>query len=382
MITNTGKNILAKYLIGQANSYASFIALGAGARPLATGESFPDFSEKESLDFETLRVPIISRGFVYDENGNPNVVFLADIPGDQRYGITEVGIYPGLANPSAGNLDSKVLYSFSELENWQYRTENASTGIETIVTPLNLDEASGRIAVNDVVFRTNSNNTIFDGPLRLNAFERPRFLDRTILARGDMSFLINNGGNLEIFQSQGAYFASRIQYDGVSIDLDSNSTEDELRLAFSVLKKDEIQQEQLGTVRIVVEFANSGSDNPSLFARFETELLSSDPDVDFVNNRYFVVKKKFADLVRSPGFTWSSVSSVRIYTTTFEIGEAAPSDNFYVALDGLRFENTTIKNPLYGLTGYSVIRNINGRPIIKESNTSNSVEFRFGLDVS
>jgi hypothetical protein len=382
VITNTGKNILAKYLIGQANSYASFIALGAGARPLSTGESFPDFSEKESLDFETLRVPIISRGFVYDEDGNPNVVFLADIPGDQRYGITEVGIYPGLANPSAANLDSKVLYSFSELENWQYRIENASIGIETIVAPLNLDEASGRIAVDDVVFRTNSNNTIFDGPLRLDAFERPRFLDRAILLKGDMSFLINDNGSLKIFESEGAYFASRIQYDGISLDLDSNSTEDELRLAFSVLKKDEIQEEQLGTVRIVVEFANSGADNPSLFARFETELLSSDPNVDFVNNRYFVVKKKFGDLVRSPGFTWNSVSSVRIYASTFEVGDSTPSDNFYIALDGLRFENTTIKNPLYGLTGYSVIRNVNGRPIIKESNTSNSVEFRFGLDVS
>jgi hypothetical protein len=34
MITNTGKNILAKYLVGQAPAYASYIAIGCGPKPV------------------------------------------------------------------------------------------------------------------------------------------------------------------------------------------------------------------------------------------------------------------------------------------------------------------------------------------------------------
>jgi hypothetical protein len=33
MITNIGKNLLAKYLVGQTPSYASHIAVGCGTNP-------------------------------------------------------------------------------------------------------------------------------------------------------------------------------------------------------------------------------------------------------------------------------------------------------------------------------------------------------------
>ena len=381
MITNIGKNILAKYLIGQASAYASFIAIGIGPRPLAVGESFPDFSEKEQLDFEALRMPITSRGFVYDEDGKPNVVFLAEIPGEQRYAITEIGLYPGRSNPSAENIDSRILYTFSDAENWEYHTQSSAVGIETIVAPLNLDEASGKIAVTNQVFRTNSNNTIFSAPIRLNLFERPRFLDRTLMIRGDMSFLVEDSGRLSVFQSQGSYFGNHIHYNGISVDLDQVSSEDELRLAFSLLSKEDIQNQTAQSVRLLFEFANADVDVPTTFARFEVILNQSDPDVNFTTNRYFVIKKKISELIKSPNFTWSAVNSVRIYATVLETGVATPSENFYISLDGLRFENTTTKNPLYGLTGYSLIRTVDGKPVIKESNTSNSIEFRFGLDI-
>jgi hypothetical protein len=381
LITNVGKNILAKYLIGQAPAYASFIAIGVGTKPLAVGEPFPDFSEKEQLEFEVLRMPITSRGFVYDEDGKPNIVFLAEIPGEQRYGITEIGIYPGIANPSAENIDSRIVYTFSEAENWEYHTQNASVGLETIVAPLNLDEASGKIAVTNQVFRTNSNNTIFSAPIRLNVFERPRFLDRTLMIRGDMSFLADTAGALSVFQSAGSYFGSHIHYNGISLDLDQASPEDELRLAFSLLSKEDIQSQTAQSVRLLIEFANADVDVPTTFARFEVILNQSDPDVNFTANRYFVIKKKISELIKSSNFTWAAVNSVRIYATVLETGLATPSPNFYISLDGLRFENVTTKNPLYGLTGYSVVKTLNGNPVIKESNTSNSIEFRFGLDI-
>lgn len=381
MITDVGKNILAKYLIGQAPAYASFVAIGVGPRPLAVGETFPDFSNQEQLEFEALRMPITSRGFVYNENGEPNIVFLAEIPSEQRYAITEIGIYPGRSNPSAENNDSRIVFTFSEAENWEYHTQNAARAIETIVAPLNLDEASGKIAVTNDVFRTNSNNTLFSAPIRLSLFERPRFLDRTMMLRGDMSSLIVQDDKLSVKQEEGSYFGSHIHNNGISIDLDQSSTEDELRLAFSVLSKEDVQNETVQSVRLLIEFSNADVDTPTTFARFEVILNQSDTGINFSTNRYFVIKKKISDLTKSPNFTWTAVNSVRIYATVIETGLATPSSNFYISLDGLRFENTTTKNPLYGLTGYSLVKTPEGRPVIKESNTSNSIEFRFGLDV-
>ena len=384
MITNTGKNILAKYLIGQTQSYASHIAIGVGKRPLAVGEAFPDFSEQEQLEFEVARLPITSRGFVYDENGNPNIVFLAELPRTvPRFEITEVGVYPGRFNPSANSLDGRILYSFSEAENWEYHTENASVGLETIVEPLNQGEAGGEIVVDNVVFRTNSNNTLFSSPIRVNLFERPRAFDTTMMVRGDMSFLTPNAtsGELEINPSATSYAGSHIHFNEISLNLDANSPEDELRFAFSVLSKQDIQSETVQDVRILIEFANADVPQPTNFAKLEINLNQSDPNVDFSVNRYFVIKKKLEDLIVSPNFTWRSVNSARIYVTVLETGNASPSDNFYVSLDALRFENTTIKNPLYGLTGYSVIKTIDGRPLVKETDSPSALEFRFALGV-
>jgi len=81
MITNIGKGILAKYLIGQAPSYASYIAIGCGAKPLATNQSFGNYSAKESLDFEMFRVPVTSRGYV-TEGGISKIVLTAELPTD------------------------------------------------------------------------------------------------------------------------------------------------------------------------------------------------------------------------------------------------------------------------------------------------------------
>jgi hypothetical protein len=383
VITNTGRNILAKYLLGQTSSYASHIAIGIGPEPLAIGESFPDFSTKESLDFEVLRMPIVSRGFVYDEDGFPNIVLAAEIPSDQRYEITEVGVYPGRVNPAAGSRTGRTLYTFGENENWEFHEESSASTIETIVSPLNLDQASGSIAVSNIVFRTNSNNTLFGGPLRVNRNERPRYLNRTLMLKSNMSWLQRNftTGQLEVRPDASAYYGSHIHYNGISLDLDPNSLEDELRLAFSIIDENETSGVLVDKIFILIEFANSDVAAPTNYARLEVEINESDEGINFGNNRYFVVKKKLSELVKSPGFTWSGVNTVKIYSTIFEQGLAIPSEAFFLSLDGLRIENTTIKSPLYGLVGYSVIKTDNGNPIVKEANTSNTIEFRFGMDV-
>lgn len=133
MITNTGKNILAKYLVGQTASYASHIAVGCGPKPVGLDSASIDYSDKQSLDFEMFRVPIISRGFV-DESGVSKIVLTAELPTQERYEITEVGLFSGASNPAAGSTDSKTIYSFSDSESWKYSSQGAS--IPSIYEPL------------------------------------------------------------------------------------------------------------------------------------------------------------------------------------------------------------------------------------------------------
>ncbi len=54
MITNTGKSIMAKYLVGQAPAYASHIAIGCGAKPLK-GLEFAIVNREKNATVATLK---------------------------------------------------------------------------------------------------------------------------------------------------------------------------------------------------------------------------------------------------------------------------------------------------------------------------------------
>lgn len=67
MITNDGKEIISKYLIGQVPSFATHLAIGCGAKPLTQADAVPNtVFGQQRLDFEMTRVPISSKGFVDD----------------------------------------------------------------------------------------------------------------------------------------------------------------------------------------------------------------------------------------------------------------------------------------------------------------------------
>ena len=73
MITNSGKKIISKYLLGQTAEYAGYIAVGCGTNALTPSQTLSagktlDIKSKTNLDFEMFRVPISSRGYVV-ENG-------------------------------------------------------------------------------------------------------------------------------------------------------------------------------------------------------------------------------------------------------------------------------------------------------------------------
>ena len=387
MITDIGKNIIGKYLLGQAPAYASYIAIGCGATPLDTNDEFEDASEKEYLDFEMFRVPISSRGFV-NENGIDKIVLTAELPTEERYEISEIGLYSAGSNPSAGVYDSKTIFAFTATESWQYATSAATTAIEPEPEPL--DGGSGNIiTVVDPVFKTNADNTIFFNPSRASKYERCRFLNNIILIRGDQADITTSqesGPTEDHFIIEPG--SNHIRLTGANIDLSRNSPKDELKLAFSLVNRDGNSASVPETVKILVEFS---SPDGTQYARFEAEINQGSSGnlensiADFETNRYFVVSKQLQDLYKTENFSWEVATVVKIYACviTDESGEFnVPSNNYYIALDALRLENTQTINPLYGLTGYSIVKNTNEETVIKSPNTSNYVEFRFSIGVS
>ena len=386
MITNTGKNILAKFLLGHTSSYASHIAIGCGSKPLSVDDD-PDtyaseYENKDALDFEMFRVPITSRGYV-KENDLTYVVLTAEMPTTERYGITEVGIFSAGSNPEAGAAGSRLVQAFADLENWEQHTATTAASIDTLTDALDPD-GDNSISINDrKFFKTSSNNPTFLYEDRILRQEVPRFLDSSIVARGDSAEIsVNENNNLIINED----VSSHIHLTGVSLGIDQNAPSDELVLAFSLINA-EGQDPDIETivadpqeVRIVVEFA-SGEGNDTQSAKMEIALANIDDggDYDFSANRYFVVRKQLQELTTTVGFAWENVTIIKAYVSVIDDDEK--SSNYYVAFDGLRIENKTDIHPLYGLTGYSVIKNDDGIPIIKESNSSNFVEFRFGFQL-
>jgi len=387
MITNIGKNLLAKYLVGQTPSYASHIAIGCGAKPVVSDHVFSPaeltaLKDKESLDFEMFRSPIISRGFV-NENGLSKVVLTAELPTEERYEITEVGIFSAGSNPVAGSFDSRVVYSFADTDNWRYSIDGESpVEIPVDYTPLDGQNNNGTIAKTQKVFSTNADNRIFTQQDRVGRNERCRFLNNIVVMRGDSSSLSYNtqGGMVPLTLSD------YIILDKTSTDFTKNGPLDELRLAFSIVNKVANSNTVPDNVKILLEFSHPGPNASIQYAKFVVDIdnINYDQGIseykhNFQNNRYVVVAKKFQELDKSLRFDWASVSVAKIYACVTKAG--SPSDLFYVCLDALRIENTTSTNSLYGLTGYSIIKNVNSRPIIKSANTANYIEFRFVLDV-
>jgi hypothetical protein len=383
MITNTGQSIIGKYLLGQAPAYASYIAVGCGAQPLATADPYGNYSTKENLDFEMFRVPISSRGFVND-GGTEKLVLTAELPTEERYEITEIGIYSAGSNPSAGAYDSKTVFAFSTGEGWQYHDQTSATSIPTITEPLDDPNDDNIIATTDPVFQTNADNSIFFKSSRADRYERCRFLNNMIMVVGDDADLTIDPST----GSAGGHFyiepgSNHIHLTGADVDFSKNAPTDQLRLAFSLISKDGDSASVPDTVRILIEFASTDAENAGEYARMEIELdngSGTGGTYDFAENRYYVITEQLQNLYVTNGFTWDAVTVVKIYTSIQN--SDTPTGDYYIAYDALRLENVSTINPLYGLTGYSVVKNADATTIIKNPNTSNYIEFRFTVGVS
>lgn len=451
--------------------------------PIAGATVTLEYSSKKTLDYEMFRVPIISRSFI-NEDGVNKVVFTGELPTNDRYDITEVGIYSSGTNPVATTSDSRQLVLFSEnLENWEYH----STTVSSITQPLTTTGATmysigavngsgsptGIIDVDNMSpstvksFFASASDVIFDyvevgsgdANNRVQTKERPRFYNSFLAVRGNtstvgMNWSITNvvasGGvitfttstahrlttgdlvrtsginpsqynltNVKVLSATpggttftvsrpetGSYVSGgtvtvvqsgeHIHKTNTRVNLSSNSSDDQLKLAFSLLRKTPqsnngmVAQTDPDNIYVTVEFGTDETESEySEFARMEIALSATD-----INNAkdslYFVATKKLSELITTSSFNWASVRIMRIYVSVVEAG--VPSGNYYIALDGLRFENITAidLNPLYGLTAYGTMSNLHdgvspsaifGKPVTKKQNTSNLIEFKFAVGV-
>jgi hypothetical protein len=515
MITNTGKEIIAKYLMGTAPAYASYLALGCGAKPrpnidTVTGASSvggtitvtdPDGTDglwigakisilsgtgslsttqdtlitaitgsttftvspsptvalstatlsiqtdpsKKVLDFEMFRVPIASRGYINDDGIN-KIILTAELPTEERYEISEIGIFSAGANADAGSYDSKTITPFADTENWQFVDGITVTSPTSINT--SLIDGSNVITTNANAIQTNANNAAFLNTTRAERYERCRYFNNIYMLRGNTSIISLDNSTYTIGSNP-----KILQLAGQTVDLSRNSTSDLIKIAFTVVNKTGNSSVIPDSARVIVEFANSDG---SQYARLIAD--ATDSVFDFTNNRYCVITKRLDELIYFSSnpvnpFSWNNVSVIKIYVSvvrdisivnreasalyvtlttssahnlsaddivvvegidprcdgTFTIYDvpspttfrySSPGDvlssgavspavsieamlsTFFIALDAVRLDNISTINPLYGMTGYSIVENENAETIVKTPNTTNYVEYRFILDVT
>jgi hypothetical protein len=515
MITNTGKEILAKYLMGVAPAYASYLAIGCGPKPRLNINSITNAStsglsttvtctsttglwvgasvyhvtagtgaipstavvasiisstqftlsiaptvalsgatviieidkDKQSLDFEMFRLPISSRGYVNDGTYD-KIVFTAELPTEERYEISEIGLYSAGSNPSAGLYDSKTLYAFTDAENWQLNDSSTSTLSSPVSITSSIIDGSNVITSTASAIQTLSNNTGFLNATRAARYERCRYFNNVIMLRGNNSYLSNTAGIFGIGTN-----SKFLQLTGQSVDFTRNSTSDLIKVAFSIVNVYGSIATNPDSVRVLIEFSSSDG---TQYARMNAETTATANS--FSTNRYMVVSKRLDALTYSGTFSWNSVSVIKIYvsainnytittkafsapyvtlttsathnlqagdivkisglgtgydgqftiydtpasntfryayTTTPGTGATgltqaieAASSKYFVALDAIRFDNIGTINPLYGMTGYTIVQDLTttgataAQTIIKSSNSNNYIEYRLIVDVT
>jgi len=384
MITTNGKNIVAKYLLNQAPEFASHIAVGIGGEALSTSSSATFSASVQSLEFEVARVPILSKGLL-KEGGQEKIVFKAELPVEQRYQITELGVYPAAANVVAGNFDSRILSTFSNSEPWAYSNNQDDSGTVNYIGPLRIDSAiAGDIetllndyTLQDFVF-INSNSPIFEYSERISRGEPPRYLNKSLLVSGSTSVVntVMSANSASINTSSSASYY--IENNSINLNLGKNLPTDQVKLAFSVISTARLGGNSAApeNVKIRLEFLNNLASSQKI-AYVNIALKNTDIE----SMRYQVVTKSLSDFTTDPTFSWSSINAIRIYTCIHNDSNVKTGQHF-VLYDGLRFENISSYNPLYSLVAAERVKTLDENPILKRENSTSYVEYRFGIGVS
>jgi hypothetical protein len=382
-IYNTsGSNIAAAYIgtwtiTSIASNSFKFLIGDTTARTLASLSPSPkailDFSNKKSLDLEMFRIPITTKNS-FTENGLSKIMFSADLPLTNRYEISEIGIFSDIRDNTAA-VNSQTLFDFAT-ETWQYHSATSIDNIPFKLTALDEGSFTNEITVTDPVFQANANNVVFNNATRINRQERPRFYNNSYFVYGNNAAFTVSSGKLTPSGT-----TNHIEISNISLSkLKGASPSDEIKLALSIVNKAPATTAP-DEIRVLLEFAtidSSGSSTSTYkYKRLHAILTSSEQD--FTKNRYVVFTKKLSELESSDQFDWDAVKFVKIYSSVISGG--SPSANYLLAFDTITFNYATSNNPLYGLTGYTVIKNTNNLTITKEENAQQTIQFQFVVGV-
>jgi hypothetical protein len=418
---------------------------GNEAVPSGTGLVTKNYSTKTSLDFETFRTPIVSRGYVV-ENGISKLVLTAELPTEDRYEISEIGIFPSNTNPSAVSNYSRNIVTFASTETWQYWNGSTASVISAISTRLD-DPSTGTIYdANGTVFQANADNITFTSDLRNARQERPRFLNNTYFIRADQSptltvsnvaaasgtatittstahgliaaNLANSSvGNVVVLTNisanaslNGTYVITGVPstttFTVASALTISTTSSTGQAWAVSPTTMPAIQSsvnldlstfaatDEIRLALSIIDKAVSGTSTPTdvKFAiQFKDALGNTATAVNIPvagkfssTNRYAVLTSQIQSFYKTGNFDWSSITTISLYSN---VGTSGSS--YYVAYDAIRIENIATQNALYGMTGYTPIvntfttgGNTYGKTIVKDPNVSNLIEFRYAMGVS
>lgn len=483
MITDIGKNLIGKYLVGQSTQYASHIALGCGVEPITLTTAYGNYATTTELDFEMTRVPIISRSYISDRtlasitniqvfNGIPDAItftvssltsgifvqnqtitvsgvsvsvgglstgtlntsykvtsvigytigaeplgwgasaptsnasvattgtidgyvnkisFVAELPTDNRYEITELGLWSDLSNPLPSGIDNKNIFNFGRnKESWKYTSGSTNITSDISYTETALDNGNllnnfdtpATFSTSPKAFLTNSDNAFFNstlGATRVQRWERPRFLDDALMVGGDLSKFEVTGGTTILNTLDTTVSNNYLTISGINLgDLDINQTTDELVLAYSLISKLASATTITGveSVNIMFEFL---TDIDNVTAKYHFRHRASDL-VDA--NRYQTINVPLSGTGTTPksaSFLWKNVVAANIYAS-IQDSSGNQVTTYFLALDGLNLINkNNVNSSNYGLVSYVPVKNSSGVSIVKEPNTSSLIEFRLVL---
>jgi hypothetical protein len=313
------------------------------------------------------------------------ISLIAELPIDNRYEITELGLWSDISNPIPSGVDSRNIFNFGRnSEVWQYKTGGTSPTTSTLTyTETALDSGNALNTLDTLqpsikAVLTNSDNIFFNST-RIARFERPRFLDDCLIVGGDLSKFEFSGSTTVPYSIDETVTNDYITISNINLGaLDTNSTSDELVFAYSLISKS-ASATTLGTiesVNIMVEF-NAGLESAKYHFRQRTSELSA-------TNRYQIIKVSLGNTTystKSDGFLWKDVTSANIYAS-IQDGSGGQLNTYLLALDGLNFTNkNNLNSSNYGLVSYVPIRNTSGTSILKNPNNPNLIEYRLVLGI-
>ena len=267
----------------------------------------------KSLEFESIRVPISSRGYVND-NGTNKIIFTAQLPSEERYEFTEIGIYSAGSNRSAGAFDSKTISAFSSNEGWELNANNTVSGPATNNLAfqeydVSIINSSNNITATNPAIKIRTTNGIFANQARIDRYERTRYLDNVFLVRGDNCFIYDSGQPQLVIDQNDRKF---LQLSSSVVDLSKNSSSDLLKLAFSIVSVNGGS----GTVvpadtYVIVEFSNSDG-----LQSAKMQIKINQNDYDLASNRYIIATKKIEELFYTSQFSWKTANTIKVYAST------------------------------------------------------------------